>query len=73
MPGGWQGTQSLTDLTQAEFEEDLCLVTHSWGGFGLWHLMKGHSGQIHLVVQLTYDFSMYSLTTQNPADKSCGI
>lgn len=44
-------------------------MTRSWGGFGLWNLMKGHSRQIHLVLQLTFDFSMYSLTTQNPADR----
>ncbi len=47
MVGGRQGTQSLTDLAQAESEEDLCFGACSWGSFGLWHLMKGHSGQIH--------------------------
>lgn len=55
MADGWQKTQSLIYLAQAEFEEDLCLVARSWGGFGLWHLMKSYSGQIHLVVQLAYD------------------
>lgn len=47
--------QSLIYLVQAEFEEDLCLVARSLGGFGLWHLMKRHLGQMHLVVQLAYD------------------